>query len=628
VAALQRGGDRRRRLAQRDHARAVLRRQRVVPQRDAVQRAIGLEIASLQLDWGDAPSPCCTRVGKRYCSVCGWLKARSGARRKTRIIRRAPLAESARWDIGMASAPAPSLRDAKALHRAGDLAGAERAYDALLRVAPDDAEALQFLGVLRLQQGRRAEAVALLERALAIAPANLACLNNLGNALHAAGRHADAAARYRAALESSPGNPEILANLGSALAAAGRYEDALAACDAALSAGPRTPRVLVKRAIALSGLDRLEEALVAFDEALSLDPSSAEAHRNRGVVLHALARDGEAISAYRRAIELQPADPEAHWNLGHALLRAGRAAEAWPEYEWRWKKLDHAGLDARVRGPRWGGLEPLAGRTLLVHAEQGIGDTLLAVRRIAPLARAGARVVLEVQPRLVPLLAGLPGVDGVIARGDPLPPYDLQCPLLSLPLALSRLPASVAAAVPYLAPDTSRVARWREVLSPVPELRAALVWSGARSYGNDRKRSIPPSEVAPLLSVPGVRWYALQNDVDDDARAAFAEVGSTAGSIEYVGERLPDFAEIAAFMANLDLVVTVDTSFGNLAGALGRPLWMLLPRSPDWRWGLGSDTGTWYPSARLFRQGADGRWPPVIARAVEALARQARVPRA
>ena len=151
-------------------------------------------------------------------------------------------------------------------------------------------------------------------------------------------------------------------------------------------------------------------------------------------------------------------------------------------------------------------------------------------------------------------------------------------------------------------------------------LRAALVWAGARSYGNDRKRSIPPREVAPLLAVPGVRWYALQNDVDDEARAAFA----AAGPIEYVGERLPDFAEIAAFMANLDLVVTVDTSFGNLAGALGRPLWMLLVRSPDWRWGLGTDAGTWYPSARLFRQGDDAGWPPVIARVTEALAQKAR----
>ena len=524
----------------------------------------------------------------------------------------------------MASAPASSLRDAKALHRAGDLAGAERAYEALLRDDPADAEALQFLGVLRLQQGRRGDAIALLERALAIAPSNLACLNNLGNALHAAGRHADAAVRYRAALELAPGNVEVLANLGSALAAAARYEEALAACDEALSRGARTARVLAKRAIALSGLDRLEEALVAFDEALSLDPSSVEAHRNRGVALHALARDADAIAAYRRAIELQPGDPEAHWNLGHALLRAGRTSEAWPEYEWRWKKRDHAGLDARVPGPRWTGAEPLGGRTVLVHAEQGIGDTLLAVRWIAPLARAGARVVLEVQPRLVPLLAGLPGAERVIARGDPLPPYDLQCPLLSLPLALSRVAASEAAAVPYLVPDAARASRWREVLAPVKELRAALVWAGARGYGNDRKRSIPPREVAPLLAVPGVRWYALQNDVDDEARAAFSEVGSMAGRIEYVGERLPDFAEIAAFMENLDLVVTVDTSFGNLAGALGRPLWMLLARSPDWRWGLGCDTGPWYPSARLFRQDDDATWPPVIARIAAALAEKAR----
>lgn len=515
----------------------------------------------------------------------------------------------------MPSAPVPTLRDAKALHRAGDLAGAERAYEALLREAPGDAEALQFLGVLRQQQGRRGEAIALLERALSIAPSNLACLNNLGNALHASGRHVDAVGRYRAALELSPGNIEILANLASALAAAARYEESLAACDEALAHGPRPSRVLAKRAIALSGLDRLEEALDAFDEALALDPSSGESHRNRGVALHALARDEEAIAAYRRAIALQPGDAEAHWNLGHALLRAGRAAEAWPEYEWRWKKLDHAGLDARVPGPRWNGTEPLAGRTLLVHAEQGIGDTLLAVRWIAPLAQLGANVVLEVQPRLVPLLASLRGVTRVIARGDPLPACDWQCPLLSLPLALSRAQANAAAAVPYLAPDAARASHWREVLAPVKELRAALVWAGARGYGNDRKRSIPPREVAPLLSVPGVRWYALQNDVDDDARAAF----SGAGPIEYVGERLADFAEIAAFMANLDLVVTVDTSFGNLAGALGRPLWMLLARSPDWRWGLGSEAGSWYPSARLFRQGGDTSWPPLIARVAAAL---------
>ena len=520
-----------------------------------------------------------------------------------------------------------SVRVAKARHRAGDLAGAEAGYAAALREDPADADALQFLGVLRLQQGRRDEAIALLERALAHAPENLACLNNLGNALQAAGRHAEAVARYRAALAIAPDHAEILANLGAALAAAGDYESALAACDAVIARGLRTPRVLVKRAVALCGLDRLEASLAAFDEAIAADPASTEAHRNRGVALHAMARDEEAIESYRRAIALQPDDAESHWNLGHALLRAGRFAEGWPEYEWRWRKRDHAGLESRVPGPRWTGREPLAGRTLLVHAEQGIGDTLLGVRWLAPLARLGARVVLEAQPRLVSLLARQPtlGLAGVVPRGAPLPRFDLQCPLLSLPLALERAGVPLAseragveaaAEVPYLCADPARVAAWRaRGQGDGAALRAALVWAGARGYGNDRKRSIPPHEVAPLLRLPGVRWHALQLEVDEAARAAFAQ----AGPIDCICGELQDFDEVAAFVAGLDLVVSVDTSFGNLAGALGRPLWMLLPRSPDWRWGLAREQAPCYPSARLFRQDSDAGWPPVIARVAAAL---------
>ena len=347
-------------------------------------------------------------------------------------------------------------------------------------------------------------------------------------------------------------------------------------------------------------------------------PVSVNALVDEGNRLAAQGEHERAVACYDRALAHDPASAVAQNNRSLSLFALGRTKEAWVASEARFQLQEKTRrFAASPPVPRWHG-ERLDGR-LLVLWEQGLGDVLQHLRFLPVAAvRTGGLAFLCPAPLAGLVAHSFPGIEVLVAKKGWSPAwrtYAAHVPLLSLPLALSRAQADVAVTVPYLAPDVARASRWREVLAPVKELRAALVWAGARSYGNDRKRSIPSREVAPLLAVPGVRWYALQNGVDDEARTAFA----AAGSIEYVGERLPDFAEIAAFMASLDLVVTVDTSFGNLAGALGRPLWMLLARSPDWRWGLGTDTGPWYPSARLFRQGDDAGWPPVIARVAAAL---------
>lgn len=511
--------------------------------------------------------------------------------------------------------PSVDLQQAKRLHQRGDLAAAEAAYRAILDGDPGQFDALHLLGVLRQQQGRSAEAIRLLGLAHRAHPAHPACLNNFANALHGAGRHEEAADLYAKAAAVMPGNAGLFVNHASALAALGRPAESLARCDEAIALQPDLPRAHTLRGNALYALERFEEALSAYDRSIALDPGSAEAHRHRGIACHALARDADAAASLRRATALRADDASAHCKLGEVLLRTGKYEEGWREYEWRWKLPDRVADGARFRAPRWDGSQALAGKTLLLASEQGMGDTLMAVRYVPLVASKGARVVLEVQPRLKPLLASLEGAVQVVAQGEALPAHDLHCPLFSLPAAFASTLENLPAELPYVRPPEASVVRWRRYLEPVRGLRAAIVWSGNAAYSADRVRSMPPEAVQPLFAVPGITWYALQKDVSEAA----AVVLSRHQNVVRFGAELGDFAEIAAFVANLDLVVTVDTSFAHVAGALGRPLWLMLSHSPHWPWMLEREDSAWYPSARLFRQAAPGAWGPAVQRAAAAL---------
>ena len=547
---------------------------------------------------------------------------------------------------------AQALETAVASHGRGDLAQAEPLYQAVLAANPAHGVALQLLGVLRAQQGRHDEGIGLIRAAIdgnpgyAEAHMNLgivlgqlgrydearASLNaalgidpglanahfHLGNALLALGRHAEALDSYRKALALAPQFADAHNNAGAALIALGRNAEAIDSFRLAIAINPAHLDAHSNLGSALNDANRPDEAMAMCRKALAIDARCAEAHANLGVALGSLGRYAEATASLQRALEINPGYPEAHWNLGVVLLTLGDYARGWQEWEWRWRSRSLP-LKPEPPRPRWHGSEDLAGKTLLLHAEQGFGDTL-QFARFAPLAaRGGARVVLQAQAALKPLLAGLPGVSAVIADDEPLPACDFQCPLLSLPLALGTTLDNLPAVAPYLAADAEALARWRQRLGEPRGLRVGLVWSGRRDHKINPVRSIAPERLLPLLSVEGMTFVSLQKDVS----AGDVELLRAHPEILDLGSSLRDFSDTAALLALLDLVISVDTSVAHLAGALGRPLWLLLAYAADWRWLTGREDCPWYPTARLYRQPQPGDWDRAVERVRQALVARA-----
>jgi hypothetical protein len=418
------------------------------------------------------------------------------------------------------------------------------------------------------------------------------------------GRNADALAALDTVLAREPRHLPSRVNRANALVALGRPDEAIAEYDAALALSPNDLKALFNRANTLFRMGRYAESLSGFDRLLALTPQHVEGLSSRGLALQALGRHQDALGDYAKAIAIAKDHVDAHFNQALALLTIGDYARGFAEYEWRWKR---AGIARRSFGkPLWLGEYPLGRKTILLHAEQGLGDTIQFARYAPLLAQGGATVVLEFQPELKALLSCLDGVT-VLARGDVPPAFDVHCPLGSLPLACKTTPANVPAGIPYLHASEEHIAKWRPRLEALPGKRVALAFAGNPNHINDRNRSIALARLKPLLATPGVSVVSIQRDVPEADRDALAGVA-------HVGDELADFQDTAAVIALADLVVTVDTSVAHLAGAMGRPLFLLLPFWPDWRWTLDGKRSPWYPDARLFRQGADGNWDPVIAR--------------
>ncbi|HSP50749.1 MAG TPA: tetratricopeptide repeat-containing glycosyltransferase family protein [Pseudolabrys sp.] len=566
----------------------------------------------------------------------------------------------------MAQPPRSSLpqtmQEAVALHQQRRLREAEKLYARVLKAAPEHFDALHLLGLAKAQGGQMGEAFRLmsvalkinpkapdawmnlanvlhalkrdtealdcLDKALALRPGDPDVLHNRGNALLALGRPQDALACFDAVLVSNPRHADALVNRGSALASLGRTEPALADFDAALALMPSHPATLYNRGNALSALGRYDEAIAAFDRGLAAAPNHVKAWNNRGRALQALDRHADAVDSFRRAIELQKDYADAHFNRALSLLTLGDLRHGFEQYEWRWKR---SGMSDTRRGygkPLWLGEYPLARKSILLHAEQGLGDTIQFARYAPLLARAGARVVLEVQAELKTLLASLEGVAACHARGETLPAYDVHCPLGSLPLALKTEPATIPADIPYLRADEIHLAKWRPRIEALPGKRVALAWSGNASHANDRNRSIYLALLEPLLVLDGVSFLSIQREL----RGNDAELLARHANITHLGGELADMTDTAAVAALADLTISVDTSVVHLAGSLDRPVWVMLPFAPDWRWTPAHDpenwepffgkdhaqtksgtTSPWYPQARLFRQCALGDWASVIA---------------
>ena len=468
------------------------------------------------------------------------------------------------------------LRDAAALHRAGRLAEAEPLYLAILHEVPAHFDALHLIGVVRQQQGRDAEAIAFIDRALALRPDNAAALSNRALSLRALGR----------------------------------AHEALACCDRALAVKPDFADAHNNRGLALAALKRPAEALKSYEAALSHAPAHIDALNNCGIALFEVNRLDEALVCFDRVLALRPGHVHGSWNRAQVLLLMGDFARGWPEHEGR--LASNPRLKRGFTQPLWLGDAPLAGRTILLRAEQGLGDTIQFCRYAPMVAARGARVVLEVQRPLVDLMRTLDSAIEVVARGDALPEFDLHCPLLSLPLAFKTELTTIPARTPYLRAPAGAI-DWKSRLG-TKRPRIGLVWSGNPGHKRDATRSIPFYALMPLLDIDA-SFVSLQKDV----RASDAAVLKQTVQVVDVADNLTSFAETASLIATLDLVISVDTSAAHLTGALGKPLWLLLPQVPDWRWLMGRDDSPWYPTARLFRQDTTRAWGGVVARIRAAL---------
>jgi Flp pilus assembly protein TadD len=476
---------------------------------------------------------------------------------------------------------------------------------------PQDADAHFALGNALMHAGRYRDAAEAYARSLARAPGNARAHNNLAVAFAEQRLFDRAIAHYREALRLDPGYADAHYNAGNALRELARYGEAIGCYDRALALRPDWPGAHCNRGLALAAQGRQALAEAAYRAALAFDPDHAEAHNNLGLALQIQGRLDEAMAHFDRALALAPEFASAHANRAQLRLLQGDFRGGWPEYEWRWR-LPGMFLP-RVEAPAWDG-SALAGRTILLRAEQGFGDTIQFVRFAAVLQRAGATTLLECQPALAPLLAKARGVHAVVPRGSAPPRCDVQIPLASLPGALGVFDlAAIPAEVPYLVPDQVRRDRWREVLARHEGGKVGVAWRGNPRHPQDCHRSIPPERFAALAVVPGVTLVSLQ-------------AGERARGIPGVVEPAPDpereplpFEDWAALVASLDLVVTCDTVMAHLAGALGVPVWIALPLVPDWRWLLGRDDSPWYPTARLFRQARLDDWDEVFGRMAAAL---------
>jgi hypothetical protein len=462
-------------------------------------------------------------------------------------------------------------------------------------------------------QGRLEEAVLCYERSAALMPNDAVVLYNLGNTLDDLHRRPEALVNLDRVIALRPDVAEVHNNRGIVLRELGRLEEALASYDRAVALRPDYAAVYHNRGIVLQDLGRLEDALASYDRMIALRPDFPASHFNRGNVLKDLLRPEDAIQSYNRVIELVPEHAMSHKNKSLLQLLLGNYREGWPLYEWRWKNE----LQDQARNftqPLWLGDVPLAGRTLLIHAEQGLGDVLQFCRYIALAEAQGAKVILEAPSSLMPILATLHGNCTFVEKGNALPDFDLQCPVMSLPLAFKTTLETIPAEIPYLFADPIKRYAWRKKLGDVPRPKIGLVWSGGGEHSNDHRRSVALENLNPLLNLP-FEFHSLQTEY---RRGENAWLGSLPRLRDHQNE-LKDFSDTAALVAEMDLVLSVDTSVAHLAGAMGKPVWILLPHLPDFRWLLDRVDSPWYPTARLFRQPAIDDWGSVFAKVTEAV---------
>jgi tetratricopeptide (TPR) repeat protein len=570
------------------------------------------------------------------------------------------------------------LNHGVALDKLGHLEDAVNAYRRSLALKSDYTQALSNLGNALRRQGKYPDAIAMLRRALSVSPDFADAHNNLGlalqasgatneaieaftqavarsqsaefmlnlgSALHSAGRLTDAIAIYRRILAKSPLFPEAWRSLGEALRTTGQLDDAAAACRQAVAIRPdmapahhELGRVLYQAndldgaiaayraaiqhgdvaeyhnnlAAALYSRGDAETAAAEYRIALAMRPDYAQASNNLGSALKQLEQFDDAAAAFNRALELRPDYAAPHWNLGLLRLLLGDFPGGWPEYEWRWQVRELNPPQIKSPRPRWDGTD-LNGRRILLYTEQGFGDAMQFVRYVPLVVKRGGKVILCCQPELLPLLKTVEGVEAAALMDQQTPDFDVHYPLMSLPALFSTTLADIPAAIPYLHPDPEKVQWWNQRLAGDDRLKIGLVWAGLAKHAHDRHRSIAPELLAPLAKTRPARFVSLQKGRPNSPAPQLPM------EMDDWTNDLKDFSDTAALVANLDLVITVDTAVAHLAGAMGKPVWVLLQKVPDWRWMLNRSDSPWYPTVRLFRQPTRGDWLRPIAEITEAL---------
>jgi tetratricopeptide (TPR) repeat protein len=481
-------------------------------------------------------------------------------------------------------------------------------FAAAADIQPDNAPAHCNRGVALAELGQFDAALASYDRAVAIKADYPAAHVNRGNVLRELG-HLDAAlSSFGRAIQINPGIAEAHLNRGAVLRDMGQLEAALASYDRAIEIKPNSAEAHSHRGIVLKKLGRFDAALAGYDRAIAIKADHAEAYLNRGVLFAEQGRLDLALPNYDRAIAIKADFAEAHVNRSMALLLAGHYEGAWPGYEWRRRQASaaKAGAHRQLAMPLWLGKEPLAGKTILLYSEQGLGDTLQFCRYVKLVADLGARVILDVQRPLASLLARLEGVSQMAEAGTP-PDADYCCPLLSLPLAFNTRLDSIPSGARYISIAPEQVARWQEKLGVKTKARIGLVWSGSAAHQRDCDRSISLADLIPRLPAD-FQYVSLQKEVRELDRPYL----DSNPAILNLAEDQRDFSDAAALCECMDLVLSVDTSVAHLSAALGKETWIMLSFIPDWRWMLGRDDSPWYPSAKLYRQRNAGNWGGVF----------------
>jgi tetratricopeptide (TPR) repeat protein len=548
------------------------------------------------------------------------------------------------------------LQQAIALHRQGRFAHAQKAYEKILKLQPRHFDALHLLGVIAAQTNDPLRALKLIGKAIDLNPRSADAFCNQGSAFRALDQFDAALRSYDQAVAIQPDYVEVHRCRGLALRDLGRLDEALRSCDRAIELRPSYAVAYCSRGKILQALGRNDAALVSHDRAIALDPNLAEAHNERGIVLRELGDRDAALASFERALAAQPDYAHAHVNRGNVYLdlyrldealdsygraialksdlaeaRANRASiflvrgnfeQGWADYEWRWRVKDQSIIRQlpNFSQPAWSGKAPLAGKSILLIAAQGLGDTLQFCRYATPVSAMGAKVILRVQPPLVALMQTLGGVSAVYAEEDPLPAFDTYCRLTALPLAFRTTLSTIPAAIPYLRSSPQRELHWRHKLGERTKMRVGLTWSGLFRPNEREGWSVLNHRIIPLtklarLKHSAIEFHSLQKGQPAESELQHLQATGWDGPelIDHSTE-LHDFADTAALVAQLDLVISVDTSTAHLAGALGKPVWVLLCHDSCWRWLIERPDSPWYPTAKLYRQDRPGEWDSVVAK--------------